>query len=239
VKGRHVLTSSHGSLGLALGPLLLCVGLSGIARVDGAAAARLHPQTSCYRSQSAPGQPEAYPALFRFVQGHWSCTHVLHLGDRALVVLRFTWRPSPVISNHGWNHPAARVVIVKRDARYIVGNYTVGTGGLLYVSPLRSTLMPDGFTRFTGEVDIPRTAQWVGQRRIMFFVGKGSAPSHFRNNSGLYGFAIDPIPSILPSAGFTVRKTQHAEISKLATASSTAGGRGQCTACQLVLRVSP
>lgn len=179
--------------------LLVCIEILGVLPTERVLATTRVGLSDCYRSQSAKGEPVAYPALYRLAHGQWTCTHTLRLGDRALFVLRWKWRPSFSEVSRGWAHPSARLLIRQQGIHGILGPDTVGREGLLYVGPLRSMNLPGGMTRFTLAITIPHKLQWVGHPSVSFMVAKGSAPSHFTNSSALYGFSLDPAPSILAS----------------------------------------
>jgi hypothetical protein len=193
------MTLSRCSVRATLAALILWLGQYSVTNAHDVIAARPDAGTACFANQTQKGEPAAFIALYRWTKGRWTCAHALYLGDRIQLILRFKWRPNySGYYRSGWNHPSARVLIRNNDNRYVLGNYTAGKQGLFYVSPsLPSTRLPDGFIRFSVDVDIPRETKWVGRRRMEFLVAKGNAPSNFTNSSALYEFFIDPVPSIL------------------------------------------
>jgi hypothetical protein len=116
--------------------------------------------------------------MFRHAHGRWSHATALYLGDRALLVARFRWRPTSYSDNRGWDKPWAYVVVWKR------GFPSAGSGVLFASRPMKRTLLRDGSNRFTVELDVPQKAAWLGPHDIEI---------HFRSALGAdYGVYLQP-----------------------------------------------
>jgi len=125
-------------------------------------------------------------ALYRLADGRWKRTDVLHLGDCALLTLRFFREQHPDAPNTGWDRPAARVTVFRDGV-------TEDEAQILHQSRAMSCRrLPNGYTRFSLHLHVGTDPESLGSHEVLF---------HVTNGVGAVGVYLVPKVRVLPAGG--------------------------------------